>query len=88
MQQVEPDEQGVASIRYLADEITVALVGQPNVGKSVIMNLLTGVGVMVSNYPGTTVEVTEGYFKSPAGNIRIIDTPGIYSCLLYTSRCV
>jgi len=79
VQQVEPDEQGVASIRYLADEITVALVGQPNVGKSVIMNLLTGVGVMVSNYPGTTVEVTEGYFKSPAGNIRIIDTPGIYS---------
>lgn len=59
--------------------ITIALVGQPNVGKSVIMNLLTGAGAMVSNYPGTTVEITEGYFPTPAGKVRIIDTPGIYS---------
>ncbi len=59
--------------------MNIALVGQPNVGKSVIMNLLTGAGAMVSNYPGTTVEITEGYFPTPAGKVRIIDTPGIYS---------
>lgn len=60
-------------------EFTVALVGQPNVGKSVIMNLLTGARVMVSNYPGTTVEVTKGYFLSPSGRITVIDAPGTYS---------
>ena len=59
--------------------MNIALVGQPNVGKSVIMNLLTGAGAMVSNYPGTTVEITEGYFRTPTSKVRIIDTPGIYS---------
>lgn len=43
----------------------MALVGQPNVGKSVIMNLLTGAGAVVSNYPGTTVEVTQGEWALP-----------------------
>lgn len=61
------------------DQFTVALVGQPNVGKSVIMNLLTGAGAVVSNYPGTTVEITKGYFLSPSGKITVIDTPGTYS---------
>ena len=63
----------------LSDQFTVALVGQPNVGKSVIMNLLTGAGAIVSNYPGTTVEITQGYFLSPSGKITVIDTPGTYS---------
>jgi len=58
---------------------TVALVGQPNVGKSVVMNLLTGAGAVVSNYPGTTVEVTEATMISPLGKIKVIDTPGTYS---------
>lgn len=57
---------------------TVALVGQPNVGKSVIMNLLTGAGAVVSNYPGTTVEITEGWLQSVKA-IRVIDAPGTYS---------
>jgi len=61
------------------EELTVALVGQPNVGKSVLMNLLTGAGAVVSNYPGTTVEITEGSFISRAGRIKVIDTPGTYS---------
>ncbi len=42
------------------DNIRVALVGQPNVGKSVIFNHWTGLGAIVSNYPGTTVEILEG----------------------------
>ncbi len=63
----------------------VALVGQPNVGKSVIMNLLTGAGAMVSNYPGTTVELTQSDWVVPVGQagadevVRFIDTPGVYS---------
>ena len=44
----------------LSSTSTVALVGNPNVGKSVIFNLLTGSYVVVSNYPGTTVEVSRG----------------------------
>lgn len=60
-------------------QFTVALVGQPNVGKSVIMNLLTGAGAVVSNYPGTTVEITQGYMEGPSGRITVIDTPGTYS---------
>ncbi len=46
--------------RPLEKEVRVALVGQPNVGKSVIFNSWTGLGAIVSNYPGTTVELLEG----------------------------
>lgn len=53
----------------------IALVGNPNVGKSVFFAYLTGVYAEVSNYPGTTIEVYTGRF----GNNLIIDTPGIYS---------
>jgi ferrous iron transport protein B len=55
----------------------IALVGNPNVGKSVIFGWLTGQYVTVSNYPGTTVEVTQG--NSHVGGRRrvIVDTPGI-----------
>jgi len=58
---------------------TIILVGQPNVGKSAVMNNLTGAGVMVSNYPGTTVEVTKGYLHYKGKSWRLIDTPGIYT---------
>src|SRR5687768_14252320 len=54
----------------------VVLVGNPNVGKSVIFGALTGRYVTVSNYPGTTVEITRGAL--PDGT-PLIDTPGINS---------
>lgn len=59
--------------------MTVALVGSPNVGKSVIFNRLTGAYATVSNYPGTTVEVARGYAKFSGKVAEVIDTPGIYS---------
>ncbi|MBI4835564.1 MAG: ferrous iron transport protein B [Planctomycetes bacterium] len=55
----------------------IALVGNPNVGKSVIFGLLTGQYVTVSNYPGTTVEVTNGIIRHDKTNAVLIDTPGI-----------
>lgn len=58
---------------------TIALVGQPNVGKSVVMNALTGTKAFVSNYPGTTVEITEGTLVYAGRRIKVIDTPGTYS---------
>ncbi len=55
----------------------VALVGNPNVGKSVIFNWLTGKYATVSNYPGTTVEVGRGNMKLGDCLYEVIDTPGI-----------
>lgn len=58
---------------------SVVLVGNPNVGKSVIFNYLTKRYVIVSNYPGTTVEVTTGFARLGQLDGKIIDAPGINS---------
>jgi len=57
----------------------VALVGNPNVGKSVVFNNLTGRYVTVSNYPGTTVEVSKGEATIAGHRFTVWDTPGMYS---------
>ncbi len=57
----------------------VLLVGSPNVGKSVLFGLLTGRYVVVSNYPGTTVEITRGTGKLSGRQVEVIDTPGANS---------
>ncbi len=57
----------------------IYLVGNPNVGKSVIFNRLTGTDVIVSNYPGTTVEFTKGYMRIKKEKFGVIDAPGIYT---------
>lgn len=54
----------------------IALIGHPNVGKSVIFQRLTGKHVIISNYPGTTVEVTRGATRPP-DEVELIDTPGV-----------
>jgi len=59
----------------------VILVGNPNVGKSVVFGALTGRYVNVSNYPGTTVEITRGEARDRGATIEVIDTPGVYSLL-------
>ena len=56
----------------------IALVGNPNVGKSVIFGALTGTYATVSNYPGTTVEVTRAAARVDAA-VEVIDTPGVNS---------
>ena len=63
----------------------VVIVGQPNVGKSLLFNRLTGAYVTVSNYPGTTVEVSHGTGHSPAA-IDVVDTPGMYRLLPITDE--
>ncbi len=55
----------------------IALVGNPNVGKSVVFGWLTGQYVTVSNYPGTTVELTQGNSKLGGQRRLIVDTPGV-----------
>ncbi|HPP66792.1 MAG TPA: FeoB small GTPase domain-containing protein, partial [bacterium] len=55
----------------------IILIGNANVGKSVIFNLLTGSYAIVSNYPGTTVEISQGTAKIGNKRFTVIDTPGI-----------
>ncbi len=57
---------------------TVALVGQPNVGKSSMFTRLTGVGVISSNYAGTTVEFEEAVIARKENTVRVYDLPGTY----------
>src|SRR6266511_5965825 len=60
-----------------ARPLRIALVGQPNVGKSVVFGRLTGRYVTVSNYPGTTVAITKGRSLVGAEVCDVIDTPGV-----------
>ncbi|WP_416051252.1 ferrous iron transport protein B [Cupriavidus basilensis] len=60
--------------------LRVALVGNPNCGKTALFNRLTGSRQKVANYAGVTVERKEGHFVSPAGRqVRVLDLPGAYS---------
>ncbi len=60
-------------------DMTIAFIGNPSVGKSVFFSRLTGVGVEISNYPGTTVALKRGIVKARGKTIEVVDLPGIYS---------
>lgn len=64
--------------------ITVALVGNPNAGKTTIFNNLTGARQHVGNYPGVTVEKKEGYRTFKEQEFLIVDLPGTYSLTAYS----
>jgi ferrous iron transport protein B len=64
----------------MSKQINVALIGNPNTGKTSVFNALTGLNQKVGNYPGITVEKKEGVCKLPKGvKAHIIDLPGTYS---------
>ncbi|MBP2297427.1 ferrous iron transporter B [Azospirillum picis] len=70
----------MSSTAILAGPPRIALVGNPNCGKTALFNALTGARQKVANYPGVTVERKVGEFLSPAGaRVQIIDLPGTYS---------
>ncbi|MFQ5866153.1 MAG: ferrous iron transport protein B [bacterium] len=68
----------------MKDKKKIVLIGNPNVGKSVIFGLLTGRYVTVSNYPGTTVEIASGKAKFDGGTGDVIDTPGVNSLMPFS----
>ena len=61
------------------DHMEIGLVGQPNVGKSLLFSRLTGIGAISSNYPGTTVEFQEGSVLKGGVRLNFHDLPGTYS---------
>jgi len=66
--------------------LLIALAGQPNVGKSTVFNILTGLSQHVGNWPGKTVEKKEGIYTAEGVRIRIVDLPGSYSLTAYSEE--
>jgi len=65
-------------------DLTIALAGNPNAGKSTIFNALTGLHQHTGNWPGKTVEKKEGVFVQEDLQINIVDLPGTYSLTAYS----
>ncbi|SDK73764.1 ferrous iron transport protein B [Maridesulfovibrio ferrireducens] len=68
----------------MSDKFFVAVSGQPNCGKSTMFNALTGSTARVGNYPGITVDRTEGNYTKDGVSIRLVDLPGTYSLTSYS----
>src|SRR5215475_7702381 len=60
-------------------EQTVAVIGNPNTGKSTLFTALTGIHSRIGNYPGVTVEKKIGWFEVNQTHVRLVDLPGTYS---------
>ena len=65
-------------------DLTIALAGNPNAGKTTIFNLLTGLHQHTGNWPGKTVEKKEGEIEHGDMTINIVDLPGTYSLTAYS----
>ena len=82
LERLSPPQTGMqAETTVASGRPLLAIVGCPNVGKSVLFNRFTGAYVTISNYPGTTVEVSRGKAKLAGQEIEVVDTPGMYSLL-------
>lgn len=66
------------------NQIRVAFVGNPNCGKTTLFNAITGSKLKVANWPGVTVEKIEGSAEYEGFQLKLVDTPGIYSLTCYT----
>ena len=64
---------------------TVALIGNPNCGKTTIFNALTGSHQYVGNWPGVTVEKKSGFFEQDGKTVEVVDLPGVYSLSVVSS---
>ena len=79
-----PNDDMQQALKERINEISVALVGNPNSGKSSIFNALTGGHAHVGNYSGVTVDAQQGSLKYKGYTIRITDLPGTYALSAYT----
>ncbi|MBZ0157828.1 MAG: ferrous iron transport protein B [Alphaproteobacteria bacterium] len=79
---VAPTRPAAAGLRT----ITIAVAGNPNSGKSTLINALAGTRLHVGNWPGVTVEKKEAFFEFEGKRIKIVDLPGTYSLSPYTQE--
>lgn len=70
------------------NKITIALIGNPNCGKSTVFNALTGRRQKVANWPGVTVEKKSGFFDYQHFTVEVIDLPGIYSLAAISDKAI
>lgn len=73
------DVRQLLPTRLSTDRLTIALVGNPNTGKSTFFSALCGVPARIGNYPGVTVEKKLGHYRDDAGMVTVVDLPGTYS---------
>lgn len=71
-------------IRIKPEQLVVALAGNPNVGKSTVFNVLTGLRQHTGNWPGKTVDNAQGVFSHRNASFVLVDLPGTYSLLSHT----
>lgn len=71
-------------VRAKPDQLVVALAGNPNVGKSTVFNVLTGLRQHTGNWPGKTVDNAQGVFSYRGSSFLLVDLPGTYSLLSHT----
>ncbi len=74
-----PDPAIILPVDRERKTFLVALAGQPNVGKSTVFNVITGLSQHVGNWPGKTVEKKEGFHSADDFDLKIVDLPGTYS---------
>jgi len=86
VQRLQPHPECLPEDPPAGKMIYVALTGQPNVGKSTIFNILTGLSQHVGNWPGKTVEKKEGHHLSDGVEMRITDLPGTYSLTSFSEE--
>ncbi len=70
----------------MSNELSIALAGNPNAGKTTLFNALTGSRQHVGNYPGVTVDTKEGHYSKNGLSCRLVDLPGIYSLSPYSEE--
>lgn len=78
------DNDPVTQSQHEDKNISVALIGNPNCGKTSLFNFVSGAHERVGNYSGVTVDAKEGYFDYKGYHITIVDLPGTYSLSAYT----
>lgn len=81
-----PEAEMVALAKGKRRTINVALVGNPNCGKTSLFNIASGAHEHVGNYSGVTVDAKEGFFDFQGYHFRIVDLPGTYSLSAYTTE--
>ena len=81
---IHQNHQSGAGLSADAPQITVALVGNPNCGKTSLFNFASGAHERVGNYSGVTVDAKEGYTDFRGYRIRLVDLPGTYSLTAYS----